>query len=424
MEETNQEKWYHNVVVDDLGGLKRKINITYNIDGVKVAMEKATNMVGKDIQLKGFRKGKAPAKMIEKVYYEDIRKTAISLLAQEGFFHACYEQKLSPLNEPKVENADIKLDGTFGCDIFLEVRPTIVPMGYVGMELKKPEIDEEKLFIQRMIDLKQHHSKKEIRKEVQEKFEVLVDYWILVDKEQISNGVDKTFQIRKGQELPFGENLLGAKMGDMVTAIITLPDNYPKYENKQAEVKIEIKTVTETMEPTDEQLVERMNAPSYEKLVKIVREDIKRTKEQQERAHFEEQIVDNLLAMHEFDVPESWVTDEEKYLIQQFNLSNPDDETKNIIKTMAARNVKRTFMTESIYDLEKSLAITQEEFEEFIKHEADRNNISSLALKEQLKKNNLMDGVLGIIKNGKVMNMILSSAQIIEEAMPLVGIAE
>ena len=111
-------------------------------------------------------------------------------------------------------------------------------------------------------------------------------------------------------------------------------------------------------------------------------------------------------------MPEKWVADEEKYLEQQFQLKNPSPEVVEMMKTMALRNVKRTFLTDAIYDAEPNLKVTEEEAEAFFKQEAERAGTSTLTLKAELKKQGMLDGVFGIIKNNKVMNFILSNATI------------
>lgn len=410
-----QESLHHTTTVENLDGLFRKVNVTIDADGVRLAINQATEVVAKKVQIHGYRKGKAPHKLVEKMCYDEVKNVAIFMLTQSGFARACHEQNLTPLNQPKVEKADIRIDGTFGCEITLEVKPTIVPTGYVGMALKRTKIDPESMFNQKLEDLMEYHVVKEARKEVQDGYEVTLDFWVLVGEKQISEGKDQVFTIKKSQEPPFGENLIGAKMGEMQSATITLPDNYPEYGGQQAVVKMDVKLVVEKIRPTNEQLVEKMEAPSYEELMSVVRADVEKTLQQQERSVLEEQVVDKLINMHDFLVPESWVADETKYLSNQIQMSNPDDEVMKTFRQLAERNVKRTFLIESIYGVESSLQVTEEEIEAFIKKEADRLNTSTLNLKSELKKQNMFDGVIGLIKNNKVMDFIIANAQIEDE---------
>lgn len=414
-ESTNQEEQLHHVVtVENLEGLKRKVNVTVDTEGVKLAMDQAVDTVAKKVQLKGFRKGKAPKQLVEKMCYDEIKNVAIFMLTQVGFNRACQEQKLMPLTEPKVQLSEICIDGSFKCEVLLEVKPTIVPTGYIGMSLKNNKVDVDSVVSQRIMDLQEYHSTREVRKVVEENFEVTLDFWVLLDGNKINEGIDKLFVIKKGQEPPFGENLIGAKMGDMSTADIILPDNYPEHGGKQAQVKMDIKLVSEKIKPSLKELAEKMQAPSYEELLSVVKKEVGESLNSQIRAALEEQVVDRLIEMHEFSVPETWVADEERYITGQLQMSNVDEGVKHTIHNMAERNVKRTFIIESIYEAEPGLKLTEEEVEGFIKKEAKRLNMSTIALKSELNKRNMIDGVIGMLKNNKIMDFILSSAQIEE----------
>lgn len=416
MEETKEVKgkeqeWHHVVTMEDLGGLKRKINIIYDATAVQMAFDKASEIVAKKVQVKGFRRGKTPKQLVERSHKEDIEKVSSSLLSQEGFLHACYEKKISPLTEPKVENADFKLDGSFSCDIMLEIKPTITPSGYLGLQLSKPPVDIEAMANQLLEDVKHQHMTNETRDEVKDGYVVTVDFWTLVDGKEISSGKDQQFIIKEGQEPPFGGNLIGAKMGDMKKEVISMPESIPDYGGKEAEVNVEVKLVIERIMPTDEELVERMQAPSYEELLNVLKKNAEMQAEGRQRKALEEQAVDKLIEMHEFDVPEGWVSDEERYLSGQLGLQSPDEEMLKTIHNMAERNVKRTFILESIYDAEKELAVTKEELDQVLKMEAERLGIGKLVLKNDLQKKGMMDGVVGMIKHRKVMDLILSQAQ-------------
>jgi len=413
--EQTEERWHHVVTVEDLGGLKKKVNITYDLEGVGMAMDKATEFVTKRVQLKGFRKGKAPKQLVERMHLEDIKQFAMTMLAQEGFLHACYEQKLSPLNEPKIENSNFNLDGTFSCEVFLEVKPSITPSGYLGMALENPQVELEPIIAGLIEELREQHVTIQAIDEVKEDSIVDLDFWLLVDNEEILTSKDHKFMIRAGQEPPFGENLFGVKRGEMASAKITLPENYGEHAGKEADVKMDIKMITERIRPTDEELADRIGLGSYDDLVEQeVTPKAQEIADERRRQILEERIVDKLIELHEFEVPESWVEDEEKYLFSQLGASmvKIDEEMTKHVREMAERNVRRTFIMESIYDAEKGLAITQEELDAFLKQEAERHNTSVVALKSDIKKKGMIDGVYAVIKHKKIMDMILSQAHI------------
>ena len=415
--ETQKEEWHHVVTMEDLGGLNRKINIVYDSAGVQMALDKSCELVGKRVQIKGFRRGKAPKPLVQSYYREEIEKSASSLLTQEGFLHACFEQKIQPLGDPKPENAEFHMDGTFSCDITLEIKPTIEATGYVGLQLTKPKIDREEIKSRLIEEAKIEHSIEKPLEMVKEKAIVSLDFEVLSKTgEQISEGKDHHFMINEGQEPPFGENLIGKKVGDNFIEEVSLPDAMENHGGELADVHIAIKNCFEKVPPTDEELVVSMQAPSLEELVKAFGERAEHEANNKEKQALEEGMIDKLLDIHTFDVPDGWIEDEEKYLFSQLGLTGelgPD--IKNHIRQMAERNVRRTFVLEAIYDAEPNLRVTSEEFEAWLEKEAEHKNISPIILKKDLKEQNMLDGVLGLIKHRKVLDFILSQAQISTE---------
>ena len=417
MPEEEQDKLHHVVTMENLGGLKRKLTIISDIEIVKTAMKRACNIIGKQVQIKGFRRGKAPDHLVDLYHPDDVKAAASSILSQEAFFYACFEQKIEPLGEPKIEKADFEMDGTFCCEIHAEIKPEIIPSGYVGMQLTRPKMDEEHIFEDVLGEAKSQHMVETQVKEVTLGSVATVNFWVQVDGKEITKGEGNNFMVAEGQEPPFGENLVGMKVGEMKSEKITLPEGH-EHAGKEADVRIELIVATERREPNDEELVEKMQAPSHEELMELFKKDAKQRAENQVRQVLEEQVVDKLVETHEFEVPEQWVEDEEKHTYGQLQASQPDEETKKRIKEMAERNIRRSFILEAIYKAE-NMKVTQEELDLVIKSEAERLNMGRLALQDHIQKEGLMDGVIAAIKHRKVFDLILNQAQIETEEEPV-----
>lgn len=408
-----QEKLHHVVTMEDLGGLKRKLTIVSDMEIVKIAMQRACKIIGKQVQIKGFRRGKAPGHLIDLYYPKDVKAAAASLLSQEAFLYACVEQKITPLGEPKIEKADFDIGGTFSCEIYTEINPEIDLTGYLGMQIKKPEVNEEQIFEQVLEQAKSQHMIEKQIDEVVLGSVATVNFWVLLNEKQVTSGEGHNFLVTKDQEPPFGENLVGMKVGDMKNETIILPEGH-EHAGQEAEVKIELLVATERKEPTDEELVEKMQAPSHEKLMDLFRKDAKQRAENKTRQMLEEQIVDKLIETHEFDIPDQWIDDEEKHTHGQLGVESPDEETRIKIRNMAERNIRRSFILEAIYKAE-NMQVTKEELDLVIKTEAERLNMGRLALKDHIQKEGLMDGVIAAIKHRKVFDLILNQAQVEKE---------
>ncbi|MHA2216328.1 MAG: trigger factor [Candidatus Hodarchaeales archaeon] len=413
-----EEEWHHVITMTELEGLKRSIHITYDVVGVQMAIDVAVGMVRKKSKIKGFRKGKAPEALVKIHCVEEIDNTAKALLAQEGFMHACFEQKIQPLCKPEFKNIEICIDGSFECDIELEVNPVINPSGYIGIPLTKPEIDHEKILNDFMDNVRSQHCTEVKLDTVQDGCTIYVDFNVKkLDKFSISHGKDHCFVINKGQEAPFGENLIGKLVGDEIEEKIVMSKDAEEYAGQDAIAYIKINSIVTKVPPTDKELVERIKAPSFEDLMKACQERVDLDVKVKERQALEEEMVDKLVNMFVFDIPESWVLDERKYIVDRLgvDLGTIDSELKDHIDTMAGRNIRRTFILEAIYDTEKELALTEEEFENWIEGEANIKGVSPLIIKKRLKEDNVRDSVMGALRHKKVMNFLVSNANIIEK---------
>jgi trigger factor len=414
-EEQKKQEWHHIITVDNLGDLKKKINITYDSVGVHNAMKDAIRAVAKQVQIKGYRKGKAPAPLVARFCKDQVDLTTKSLLSQRGFFHACNEHKLFLLGEPDIGDPKINEDGSFTCEITVEVRPDINPSGYIGLQLTKKVVERSGMVEDTLKDLRDRHATDTQIDEVQLDTMATVSFVanLVEDGSEISSSEDQPFMISAGQEAPFGENLVGMKIGESRVEKITLPKEFADHGEKEAEVSITLKSVISKTPATDEELVERMEAPSYEELVELLNKRAENEASMQETRALEEQAMDKLIEMHTFDVPEKWVSDEVKFLQNQVGLTEePDDNTKKFMRDMGERNVRRTFILDAIYNEEPNLALTKEEIDQYLQEESVKKEVSSLVLKEDLLKHNMMDSVLASLKHRKIMNMILSQAQI------------
>ena len=414
LEEQVEEKqeWHHVATVEELEGLERKIHVTFDTVAVQLAFDKATKHVGERVNLKGFRRGKAPKAMVEVFCKKEIEEAASSMLAQEGYLHACYENKFHALTDPKIEESKFDIDGTFSCDIMLEIKPSITPTGYVGIHLEKDNIDREKIVENYLSEARKQHSTEISAEEIEDGSIATVSYIVQAGEEQVASGEDQRITIRASQEPPFGSNLIGKKVGDTLEEITVLPEQLTLHGGKEADVKITINSVSKVVPPTDEELSERMRAPSFEEIINVLNARAEQEAASRERQMLEEAAVDKILELHEFDVPKNWVADEEKYLLGQLNMPEPDPKFMEHISKMAERNVRRTFILDAIYDAEPSLKVQQEEFEQLLEHEAELKGISKLNLKKKLQQEGMLDAVFGILKHRKVMDLIFSQATI------------
>lgn len=415
MEVVEKQKLNYMSNVTDLGDLKRKIDIIFDKNGVENAMVMATTSIGKDVKLNGFRKGKAPWKLVRNSFRTRVELAASSILSQQGFVQACYENKIQPLSEPDIKEVKFEKDGSFKCSIEVEIKPQIELTGYVGLQLDEPKLNTQIISDRLLDELRWGNFTIEDKDDVELDHDVILDFKTIVGDEIVAQQEGLSIQIQKGGAKPFGENLLGMKKGEAKNFTMVLPENFDLHGGKDAEMEITIKSIFKKIPATDEELIEKSEVESFDKILQKINEEAEGVKNQHVRASLEEQIINKLLDTHIFEVPKKWVESEVEFLIKQLNYSGEDDELKTQIDFMADRNVRRTFILDAIYEAEPSLAVTQEEFDSIIQQEALKAKQTPDELLKQLQKQNRLDEITSIIKNNKIMNFLLSSASIQKE---------
>lgn len=416
---------HHLVSIEDIEELRKKVTVSVDTIGVNLVKSQATKLVAKNAVLKGFRQGRAPLSMVEKFCGPQIDLATKSILTKQAYVVACSENELHPHGEPEFDEAEIN-NGTFKCVFTVNILPHIEPRGYVGLNLKKPNEPRQQLVEHHLADLKRIHSTDVQCDEVAVNRVAIVDFRLIVGKEEISKGDKHPFIILAGATPPFGENLVGLKVGDNKIEKIVLPKEFKEYADKEADVHITIDSVIQKVPPTDEELVERMEVGSYEELIKQLEQKVEVLAKQKEAQALEEQAVDRLIELHKFSVPKEWVADEARFMEGQLGLKEIDEETRKTINALAERNVKRSFILDAIYNEEQaSIQISPEELNNTICEEAKRMGVSSMVLKKDLLEKNMMDSLVASIKHRKVMNLILMNAvfeqeeQVVEEEIDI-----
>jgi len=416
------QEWHHLATVEDLGGLKRKIKVSYDAEGVKMALDKATKEVGKNMTVKGFRRGRAPAQLVRSFCKKQIEEAASSLLSQEGYLHALFENGLSPMGGPKVDNAEFHMDGTFSCEITVEVRPALEASGYVGLQLERPPSDLDRIKQGLLDELRRGFSVVEDKEKAEPGLTLVADLFVSADGDPVLSQESQLFHMTEEDRGPLGLDLSGLGVGEELEGSTVLPE---EQGGRQASVRVVLRRAMLVRPASDEELVERLKgSPDFKDIKELRIEDIrarvgeqaKRVADRQARAALEEQAVDRLLEAHEFEVPSEWIDAEEKHLRIQLGLAagaeKEESEVSERVRSMAERNVRRSFMLDAVYDAEPGLKVTKEEYERTVSQEASARGVSAVLLRKKLKREGRVDEVVSFIKNRKIMDYLLANAEI------------
>jgi len=222
----------------------------------EAAIEKVYNKQKKNIMIPGFRKGKAPRKMVEKMYgaevfYED----AINEVYPEAYEAALNEANVDPVAYPELEIVEVGKDG-FTFKALVTVKPEASIKDYKGLVVAKPEVKvtaadvkaELKPFVDRATRLVS------VDRKAKKGDTAVIDFEGFKDGVAFDGGKGENYNLALGSGtfVPgFEEQVIGMKAGQEKDIDITFPENYtPELAGAAVVFKVKVHEVKERQEPT------------------------------------------------------------------------------------------------------------------------------------------------------------------------------
>ena len=267
------------VSVEKTSELSRKMTVSVPETVVQEKVAERLKTLARQVKIDGFRPGKVPQHVVNKMYGERVRGEVAGDLIQSTYFDALRDQELKPAGQPHIHD----LDETEGFKYIaeFEVYPEISLAGVEGLEITRISSSVEEGNIDEMIE--KLRSQKTVWQEVdrasQEKDQLSISFAGVSEGENFTDGRVLDFQVEIGakQMIPgFEGNLLGLKSGEGKTFSVTFPEGYSnaKLAGKPAEFDIEVMKVEEPVLPAvDEEFIKGYGTPDG--LMATFREDIK-----------------------------------------------------------------------------------------------------------------------------------------------------
>lgn len=237
-----------------------KVKLSFDVDSAKFdeAMGKAYLKVRSQVTIPGFRKGKAPRKMIENMYGEGVfYDEAFELIFDEVYGPAVDENKLEVVDRPEIEIQEIGAGKNlkFTCEVF--VKPDVTLGEYKGVSVKKEITVVTDVEVDARVEEERNKQATEVAVEdraVAEGDTVNLDYAGTVDGVAFDGGTakDQTLKIGSGSFIPgFEEQMVGMNIGEEKDLEVTFPEQYHAKElaGKAAVFHVKVNSITETQLP-------------------------------------------------------------------------------------------------------------------------------------------------------------------------------
>lgn len=390
-----------------------KIVVEIEKQEFETALNKAYNKCKRDIAVPGFRKGKAPRKVVEgmygaKVFYED----AVNEIFPEIYNKAVVEQQLKAVGGPSVSAMDETEDGAIVLTIETALYPEVTLGDYKGIEVPKATVtvtDEDvEAEVNRMAE---RNSRIEtVDRPAQEGDTVVLDFEGFDNGVAFEGGKGENYSLKLGshQFVPgFEEALVGLSAGDEKDVDVTFPANYtPELAGKPVVFKCKIHEVKETSVPEKDD--EFAKDVSEFDTLDALREDIrqKQLKERQENVdrQFENAAVEKAAQNMTCDIPACMIDeqvdkhlDQFAYQLQMSGMTMEDyakmmggdlNAMRSSMRPMAETTVRSNILLSAVVEAE-GLTVSDEEVEEEMKKVAEQYQMELDKVKEALNVENV-----------------------------------
>jgi len=390
-----------------------KLTVEVAAEDVEKALQAAYLKQRKQINIPGFRKGKVPRQMIEKMYGPEVfYDEAANNMIPDAYAKAYDESELDIVSQPKIEVVQMEKGKPFIFTAEVATKPEVTLGDYKGLKVDKvstrvtqKEVDEE-------IEKERERNARTIEvtdRAVQDKDEVTLDFEGFVDGVAFEGGKgeDYPLTIGSGSFIPgFEEQLIGAEIDKEVEVNVTFPKEYHSEElaGKDATFKCTVHTIKakELPELDDEFASEVSECETMDAYRAEVKKNIKERKERTGKEKKENQAVDQAIENAQMDIPEAMIAFQVRQMaddfarrIQQQGLTVEQyfqftgmtaEKMMEEMRPQAEKSIKTRLVLEAIVKAE-NIEVSDERVEEELTKMAEAYQMEVEKLKEFMGEN-------------------------------------
>jgi trigger factor len=423
--------------VEDVSDVKKKVTIEVPEEKVFEVMDAQYKDLKKNVQLKGFRKGRVPLSILRSYFKSKVQADAARQIIEETLKPGLDEQNLTALSVTNIDSETLEEGKPFKYTAEIEIPPKIDVKGYKGLQLRKRIRPVTEALVEEQL---QHLRERNARlaplaeqRGITTGDHVVVDISATIDGEAVAalDVTDYHLEMGRNFYLPdFDASLEGMKLEETKDMTKDLPEDFPRkaIAGKTVQFRVTLKEAKEKKLPDldDDFATDLGEFDSLDALKAKIRTDLETMTKNQTDRELETQIVDALLKENIFEVPESMIEAETDAFLHQSlqgliaqghdpdRLPMPTQAYRDQIRPGAVRAIQKALMYRSVAEQE-GLKVTEEEITEDLQTRAKNLEISVDFLRDNLEKSERIDEVRETILYKKVAVLIQDNATITEE---------
>ncbi|MFN8791703.1 MAG: trigger factor [Bdellovibrionales bacterium] len=422
--------------VENVSNLQRRLHVEIPAAVVENTFQKHFTNIQKNVELKGFRKGKAPIATIRSVYGDRVKMDVVQDLIQNHYAQALMAHKLEPIGNPEFEFQDPMEGFDFKFSAAFDVRPEITLKKYEGLEVEraKTQFDEsrvdavlENLRAQRatMVDVLESRP-------AQQGDVAMIDFEGFVDGKPLEGGqgTDHALELGAKQFIEGVEDgVVGLTVGAQKTLNLKFPSPYHSQElaGKPVEFKVTLKSLKKKSLPelNDEFIKSIGGDQDLATLRETIRKDIQESDQKKADETFKNTLLKKLVAENAFDVPPRLMEEQKQALIEDFQKrmqgqGMTEEDYKQYIQkwdhdfaATAKEMIQTSFLIDAIAR-KHNLAATQEDVTKKFEEYAAQTGIELKRIEEFYGQPEQLSRLTYSLTEEKVIDFLTKSAKIKE----------
>ncbi|MEG2353068.1 MAG: trigger factor [Clostridium sp.] len=355
-----------NIKVEKTENNKMKLEITVSAEQFNESLRKAYTKNSKKFNIPGFRKGKAPMHLIEKMYGEGVFfEDAVNICCDATYPQAISENNIKPIDYPDIDVLEIGKGKDLVYTAEVTVEPEVELGEYKGLQIEKAVYPVTDVEIEESINTNLAKSAKLEEKldgSIEDGNIAVIDFKGFVDEVAFEGGEGNDFELEIGSGTfidTFEEQLIGTKVGEEKQVNVVFPAEYGRKDlngkNAKFEVKINAIKVRQTPELNDEFVKTVSELETVEAYKNSMKTNLEKSNAERSEKEFEEALLNKVCENSSVEIPEVMITRETNSMIKDLEMklkyqgldletyyqytNNTEEKVREYMKETAAKRV-------------------------------------------------------------------------------------
>jgi len=421
--------------VENVSKLERKMSFQIPPEEVAKALEKTFQNIQKNVEIKGFRKGKVPMTKVKELYGDRAQSDVIQNIVEENFFKALDEANLDPINQPKLDMKPLEEGKPFSFSLTFEVHPEVELKKYQGLEVQKEKINLDSAHVDKTLEnirKNQAQTVPVLEDRAAQKGDIaVIDFDGSVDGAPLEGGKGENHPLELGSNSfieGFEEEVVGMKVGGQKTAKLKFPETYhvAAIAGKPVEFKITLKELKKhELAELNNEFAEKIGFKTVEELKEAILKDYTASEEKRIQEDFKNRLLKELTNANPMEVPQTLLERQKDALKQDMNqrmgqMGMNEQQFQEYVskwdgdfKDTATFIIQSSYLVNKIADQEK-LNATSEDVNKKIEFYIKQTGIEEARIKQIYDQPENRKRLMNTITEEKVIEFLTSKAKVTE----------